>query len=58
MIQNFITFIYRKYDRSVQILRMDQETALGRQFTAWTTEKGIMVKYSLPYIPEQNGAAK
>ena len=37
---------------------MDQETALGRQFTAWTTEKGIMVEYSSPYTPEQNGAAE
>ena len=58
MIQNFITFIHRRYDWSIQILKTDRETALGKQFTEWTIEKGIIVEYLSSYLLEQNGAAE
>ena len=57
-VQNFITFVHRQYNQTVQILRTDRETALGKQFIDWTLSIGITMEYSSPYTLEQNGAAE
>ena len=58
MVQDFITFVHKQYNQTIQILRTDRETALGKQFIDWTLSIGITTEYSSPYTPEQNGAAE
>lgn len=58
MIQNFVAFARRRYNRHVQVIRMDGETSLGSEFTIWTNRKGIIVEPSALYTLAQNGAAE
>jgi hypothetical protein len=57
-VKDFIAFIHRHFDRPIRILRTDGETSLGISFTNWVVRSGITFERSVPYTPEQNGAAE
>ena len=57
-VQEFITWVRRRFGYEVKIFRTDNETSLGKRFTTWIKEKGYTVESSTPYTPEQNGAVE
>src|SRR6266536_4702890 len=58
IIQEFVTFVNRRYNCLVQIIRFDEETSLENNFDACITQEDIIVEQSSPYTPTQNGSAE
>src|SRR5947207_303240 len=57
-IKEFEAWISRQYNQLIQIIRVDGERSLGKDFDDWTAGKSITVEWSAPYTPAQNGAAE
>ena len=57
-VKEFVQFIKTRYDCTVRILHMDNESSLRTQFVNWTQEMGITVEFTAPYSPSQNGRAE
>ena len=57
-IKEFTQFVKTRYDCTVRILHLDNESSLRNQFINWTKEMGITVEFTAPYSPSQNGRAE
>ena len=57
-IKEFETWISRRYNQLIRIIRVDGERSLGKDFDDWTAGKGITVEQLAPYTPTQNGTAE
>ena len=42
----------------MRVFQLDSEKALGREWDSWLATEGITENRTIPYIPDQNGAAE
>jgi transposase InsO family protein len=57
-IQQFTTFVRRRFGFDTKIFHSDNERTLGKRFDTWIKQEGYTFESSAPYTPEQNGAAE
>jgi hypothetical protein len=58
VLKEFIAFVQTRYDCTVRMLCSDGEKGLGDNFEEWIKAEGLTFELSVPYTPEQNGAAE
>ena len=42
----------------VKTIRIDNESSITNEFRTWCAERGIILEFSAPYTPQQNGVAE
>jgi hypothetical protein len=57
-IRDFVQYAKVRWNRIVRIIRRDNESGLGKQYSNWVLDTGITEELSAPYTPEQNGSAE
>lgn len=53
-----VTLIESQFELQVKTIRSDNETSLGNEFNAWIRDKGMVLEFSAPRCPQQNGNAE
>ena len=53
-----LNFIRTQYGIQVKVIHCDNEQALGNEFVFECKENGILVEFTVPHTPEQNGPAE
>src|SRR5947207_16007116 len=58
MLQHFERFVFRCYKCTIEIIEIDSEMSLIKEFESWTACKGIIIERSPSYIKEQKSKAE